>query len=106
MAPGVGVEARRECNRMHSRRGNEYSRCPAMRDAKHSQNHLSLAHGRELMTNLIETSDVMKKPPSKDGDFVMAPGVGIEPTTKGLTVLCSTAELPRNMYVLNSEADR
>lgn len=25
----------------------------------------------------------------------MAPGVGIEPTTKGLTVLCSTAELPR-----------
>lgn len=26
----------------------------------------------------------------------MAPGVGFEPTTKGLTVLCATAALPRN----------
>ncbi len=29
--------------------------------------------------------------------FVMAPRVGIEPTAKGLTVPCSTAELPRNV---------
>lgn len=27
----------------------------------------------------------------------MAPGVGFEPTTKGLTVLCATAALPRNV---------
>lgn len=27
----------------------------------------------------------------------MAPRVGIEPTAKGLTVPCSTAELPRNV---------
>ena len=28
----------------------------------------------------------------------MAPWVGIEPTTKRLTVACSTAELPRNVF--------
>lgn len=32
----------------------------------------------------------------------MAPGVGIEPTAKGLTVLCSTAELPRNKLIPGS----
>ncbi|KKR00106.1 MAG: hypothetical protein UT27_C0022G0001 [Candidatus Nomurabacteria bacterium GW2011_GWD2_39_12] len=31
------------------------------------------------------------------GGFLYAPGVGFEPTTKGLTVLCATAALPRNM---------
>jgi hypothetical protein len=31
----------------------------------------------------------------RDG-FLLAPGVGFEPTTNGLTVHCSTAELPRN----------
>ncbi len=30
--------------------------------------------------------------------FVLAPRVGIEPTAKGLTVPCSTAELPRNRW--------
>ena len=30
----------------------------------------------------------------------MAPWVGIEPTTKRLTVACSTAELPRNMFLI------
>ncbi len=30
----------------------------------------------------------------------MAPRVGIEPTAKGLTVPCSTAELPRNLHLL------
>jgi hypothetical protein len=32
-----------------------------------------------------------------DPTFFMAPGVGFEPTTKGLTVLCATAALPRNV---------
>jgi hypothetical protein len=32
----------------------------------------------------------------KSLSFVMAPGLGFEPRTNGLTVHCSTAELPRN----------
>ena len=31
----------------------------------------------------------------------MAPRVGFEPTTNGLTVHCSTAELPRNKFCLD-----
>jgi hypothetical protein len=30
---------------------------------------------------------------------VFAPRVGLEPTTKRLTVACSTIELPRNMFI-------
>ncbi len=35
-----------------------------------------------------------------DTVFVLAPGVGFEPTTKWLTATCSTAELPRNILLL------
>jgi hypothetical protein len=34
----------------------------------------------------------------------MAPRVGFEPTTRRLTVACSTTELPRNMPVLPVES--
>lgn len=37
-----------------------------------------------------------KKKPCWLTVFSLAPRVGIEPTAKGLTVPCSTAELPRN----------
>jgi hypothetical protein len=40
------------------------------------------------------------------GRCLLAPGVGFEPTTKGLTVLCATAALPRNVlfYHLSTTA--
>ena len=39
------------------------------------------------------------------GHFSLAPGVGIEPTTKRLTVFCSTAELPRNTLEENLQVN-
>ena len=36
--------------------------------------------------------------------LVLAPRVGLEPTTKGLTVPCSTAELPRNIPMLEKSS--
>lgn len=39
--------------------------------------------------------DIAKTTDTGSVAFAVAPGVGFEPTTNGLTVHCSTAELPR-----------
>ena len=45
---------------------------------------------------VVTKKSLQEKSKSRVCGMLMAPGVGIEPTAKGLTVLCSTAELPRN----------
>src|SRR6185369_17275664 len=44
----------------------------------------------------LHLTEVLKNGPQVDDLIRMAPGVGIEPTTNGLTVRRSTAELPGN----------
>lgn len=54
-------------------------------------------------TQYAELSSAYRNNGNTPSCNIVAPRVGIEPTTKGLTVPCSTAELPRNIYRIVSE---